>query len=122
MKIETIWIRVGRDIEAATGEVARGAPEHDLTSATWTASSRAATPMSAPTIPAAVRSNNASRRSKQASDATAYSSGSAASLAVFSLLRPGDHVIAPIEILSRHGEAAARHHRTDGRTAIRSST
>src|SRR5687768_3733683 len=36
-------------------------------------------------------------------DATAYSSGSAASLAVFSLLRPGDHVIAPIE--TYHGTA-----------------
>jgi cystathionine gamma-synthase len=36
-------------------------------------------------------------------DATAYASGSAASLAVFSLLRPGEHVIAPIE--SYHGTA-----------------
>src|ERR1044072_170073 len=36
-------------------------------------------------------------------DATAYASGSGASLAVFSLLRPGDHVLAPIE--SYHGTA-----------------
>jgi len=36
-------------------------------------------------------------------DATAYSSGSAASLAVFSLLRPGNRVIAPLE--SYHGTA-----------------
>lgn len=36
-------------------------------------------------------------------DATAYASGSAASLAVFSLLRPGEHVVAPIE--SYHGTA-----------------
>ena len=36
-------------------------------------------------------------------DATAYGSGSAASMAVFSLLRPGEHVIAPIE--SYHGTA-----------------
>jgi len=36
--------------------------------------------------------------------AVAFASGSAASLAVFSLLRPGDHIIAPIE--RYHGTAA----------------
>jgi cystathionine gamma-synthase len=36
-------------------------------------------------------------------EAISFSSGSAASLAVFSLLRPGDHVLAPVE--SYHGTA-----------------
>src|SRR5690606_23220744 len=51
------------------------------------------------------RADNPSRRALEqciaalegGADATAYTSGSAASLAVFSLLRPGDHVLAPIE-------------------------
>jgi cystathionine gamma-synthase len=57
------------------------------------------------------RENNPGRRALEqciaslegGEDAVAYASGSAASLAVFSLLRPGEHVIAPIE--SYHGTA-----------------
>ncbi|NLG74990.1 MAG: aminotransferase class I/II-fold pyridoxal phosphate-dependent enzyme, partial [Xanthomonadaceae bacterium] len=57
------------------------------------------------------RSGNPSRRALEqclaslegGADATTYASGSAASLAIFSLLRPGDHVVAPIEVF--HGTA-----------------
>lgn len=58
-----------------------------------------------------VRESNPGRRSLEqciaslegGDDCIAYASGSAASLAVFSLLRPGDHVVAPIECY--HGTA-----------------
>jgi cystathionine gamma-synthase len=103
VKIETISVRVGRDIEAATGEVAPAIHlsttyERDLDGEFSRGYSYS-------------RPDNPGRRALEqciaalegGADATAYSSGSAASLAVFSLLRPGDHVIAPIE--AYHGTA-----------------
>ncbi len=103
MKIETIAVRVGRDIEPATGEVAPAVHlsttyERDIDGEFSRGYSY-------------VRPDNPGRRALEqciaalegGADATAYSSGSAASLAVFSLLRPGDHVIAPIEVY--HGTA-----------------
>jgi cystathionine gamma-synthase len=103
VKIETISVRVGRDIEAATGEVAPAVHlsttyERDIDGEFSRGYSY-------------VRPDNPGRRALEqciaalegGADATAYSSGSAASLAVFSLLRPGDHVIAPIE--AYHGTA-----------------
>ena len=103
VKIETISIRVGRDIEAATGEVAPAV--HLSTTYERDADGEFSRGYSY------IRPDNPSRRALEqciaaleaGGDATAYSSGSAASLAVFSLLRPGDHVIAPIEIY--HGTA-----------------
>ncbi len=103
MKIETISVRVGRDIEAATGEVA---PAVHL-STTYERDSDGEFSRGYSYI----RPDNPGRRALEqciaalegGADATAYSSGSAASLAVFSLLRPGDHVIAPIE--AYHGTA-----------------
>ncbi len=103
MKIETIAVRVGRDIEAATGEVAPAVHlsttyERDLDGEFSRGYSY-------------IRPDNPGRRALEqciaalegGSDATAYASGSGASLAVFSLLRPGDHVLAPIEVY--HGTA-----------------
>lgn len=103
MKIETIAVRVGREVEPATGEVAPAVHlsttyERDIDGEFSRGYSY-------------VRPDNPGRRALEqciaalegGADATAYSSGSAASLAVFSLLRPGDHVIAPIEVY--HGTA-----------------
>jgi cystathionine gamma-synthase len=103
VKIETISVRVGRDIEPATGEVAPAVHlsttyERDLDGGFSRGYDY-------------IRPDNPSRRALEqciaalegGADATAYASGSGASLAVFSLLRPGDHVLAPIE--SYHGTA-----------------
>jgi cystathionine gamma-synthase len=103
MKIETVSVHVGREVESATGEVAPAVHmsttfERDVDgefSRGYTYS----------------RPDNPSRRALEqciaalegGEDATAYASGSAASLAVFSLLRPGEHVLAPIE--AYHGTA-----------------
>jgi len=103
VKIETIAVRVGRDIEPATGEVAPAVHlsttyERDLDGGFSRGYDY-------------IRPDNPSRRALEqciaalegGADATAYASGSGASLAVFSLLRPGDHVLAPVE--SYHGTA-----------------
>ena len=103
MKVETISIHVGRDIESATGEVAPAVHmsttyERDIDGEFSRGYSY-------------IRPDNPGRRALEqciaalegGEDATAWSSGSAASLAVFSLLRPGEHVIAPIE--AYHGTA-----------------
>jgi len=103
VKIETIAVRVGRDIEAATGEVAPAVHlsttyERDLDGGFSRGYDY-------------IRPDNPGRRALEqciaalegGAEATAYASGSGASLAVFSLLRPGDHVLAPIE--SYHGTA-----------------
>jgi cystathionine gamma-synthase len=103
VKIETISVRVGRDIEPATGEVS---PAVHL-STTYERDVDGEFSRGYDYI----RPDNPSRRALEqciaalegGADATAYASGSAASLAVFSLLRPGDHVLAPIE--SYHGTA-----------------
>lgn len=103
MKIETIAVRVGREIEPATGEVAPAV--HLSTTYERDADGGYARGYSY------IRPDNPGRRALEqcvaalegGAEASAYASGSAASLAVFSLLRPGDHVIAPIEIY--HGTA-----------------
>ena len=103
MKIETISVRVGREVEAATGEVAPAV--HLSTTFERDVDGEFSRGYSY------IRPDNPGRRALEqciaalegGADATAYSSGSAASLAVFSLLRPGDHVIAPIE--TYHGTA-----------------
>jgi len=103
MKIETLSVRVGREVDEGTGAVAppmylSTTFERDIDGDYSRGFSYA-------------RPDNPSRRALEqciaslegGEDATAYSSGSAASLAVFSLLRPGDHVVAPIEVY--HGTA-----------------
>ncbi len=103
MKLETLSVRVGREVEPTAGDVAPAIHlsttfERDVDGQFSRGYSYA-------------RADNPGRKALEqciaaleaGHDATCYSSGSAASLAVFSLLRPGDHVIAPIE--SYHGTA-----------------
>jgi cystathionine gamma-synthase len=103
MKIETLSVHVGREVDAATGAVAP--PMHLSTTFERDVDGEFSRGFSY------TRPDNPTRRSLEqciaalegGEDATTYASGSAASLAVFSLLRPGDHVIAPIEVY--HGTA-----------------
>ncbi len=103
MKLETVSVHVGREVDAATGAVAP--PMHLSTTFERDANGEYSRGFSY------TRPDNPSRRALEqciaalegGADATAYASGAAASLAVFSLLRPGDHVIAPIEVY--HGTA-----------------
>lgn len=103
MKFETLSVRVGREVEPAAGDVApvihmSTTFERDTDGEFSRGYSYA-------------RANNPGRRPLEqclaalegGEDATSYASGSAASLAVFSLLRPGDHVVAPVECY--HGTA-----------------
>jgi cystathionine gamma-synthase len=103
MKIETLSVHVGREVDEATGAVAPAVHlsttfERDIDGDYSRGFSY-------------TRPDNPSRRALEqciaslegGEDATSYASGSAASLAVFSVLRPGDHVVAPIEVY--HGTA-----------------
>lgn len=97
MKIETLSVHVGREVENVTGAVAP--PLHLSTTFERDRDGEFSRGYSY------ARPDNPSRRALEqciaalegGEDAMAYASGSAASLAVFSLLRPGEHVIAPIE-------------------------
>lgn len=97
MHFETLSIHVGREIEPDTGDVAPAIHlsttfERDADGSFSRGYSYA-------------RPDNPSRRALEQClaaleggvDATTYASGSAASFAVFSLLKPGDHVLAPVE-------------------------
>jgi cystathionine gamma-synthase len=103
MNIETVSIHVGRDIEPAAGDVAPAM--HLSTTYQRDGDGEFSRGYSY------ARANNPGRKALEqcfaalegGTEAIAYASGSAASLAVFSLLRPGDHVIAPIE--AYHGTA-----------------
>lgn len=103
MKIETLSVHVGREVDEATGAVAP--PMHLSTTFERDEDGEYSRGFSY------TRPDNPNRRALEAciasleggEAATAYASGSAASLAVFSLLRPGDHVVAPIEVY--HGTA-----------------
>lgn len=103
MKIETLSVHVGREVESTTGSVVppmylSTTFERDADGAFSRGYSYA-------------RSGNPGRRELEAciaaleggAEAATFASGSAASLAVFSLLRPGQHILAPIE--SFHGTA-----------------
>lgn len=103
MKFETLTVHAGREVERATGAVAPAVHmsttfERDVDGEFSRGYSYS-------------RADNPGRRPLEqciaalegGEDATTYSSGSAASMAIFSLLRPGDHVIVPIE--SYHGTA-----------------
>jgi cystathionine gamma-synthase len=103
MKFETLSIHVGRDVEPRTGSVAP--PMYLSTTYERDTDGDFSRGYSYS------RANNPGRQELEqclaalegGGDAVSYSSGSAASMAVFSLLRPGDHVVAPIE--SYHGTA-----------------
>jgi cystathionine gamma-synthase len=104
MNLETISIHVGREIEGGAGDVAPAI--HMSTTFERDADGEFSRGYSY------ARPDNPSRRALEqciaalegGADATTYASGSAASLAVFSLLQPGDHVIAPIEVYHGTGQ------------------
>lgn len=103
MKLETLSVRIGREVEPTAGDVAPAI--HMSTTFERDVDGQFSRGYSY------TRADNPGRKALEeciaalegGHDATAYASGSAASLAVFSLLRPGDHVIAPIE--AYHGTA-----------------
>ena len=104
MRFETLSVRVGREVEASTGDVSPAI--HLSTTFERDADGEFSRGYSY------MRPDNPSRRALEqciaalegGAEATAYASGSAASMAVFSLLRPGEHVVVPIECY--HGTAA----------------
>ena len=97
MKLETLAVHAGRHVDAATGAVA--APIQMSTTFERDADGGYARSFSY------ARPDNPTRRALEdclaalegGADAVCFASGSAASMAVFSLLKPGDHVIAPRE-------------------------
>jgi cystathionine gamma-synthase len=103
MKLETLAIHVGREVQADSGAVA---PSIHL-STTYERAADGGYPRgysySRPDNPSRASLERCLAALEGGSEALAFSSGSAASLAVFSLLRAGEHVIAPIE--SYHGTA-----------------
>lgn len=101
MKFETLSVHAGRHVDSVTGAVAP--PLHFSTTFERDANGDYSRGFSYG------RADNPTRHGLElciaalegGADATCYSSGSAASMAVFGLLKPGDHVVAPIE--SYHG-------------------
>jgi cystathionine gamma-synthase len=103
VKFETLAVRIGREIENAAGDVSPAI--HMSTTYERDADGEFSRGYSY------MRPDNPGRRALEqciaalegGTEAVAFASGSAASLAVFSLLRPGEHVVAPIECY--HGTA-----------------
>jgi cystathionine gamma-synthase len=103
MKIETLSVHVGREVDGSTGAVAP--PMHLSTTFERDPNGEFSRGFTY------TRPDNPTRRALEqciaslegGADSAAFASGSAASLAVFSMLRPGDHVVAPIE--AYHGTA-----------------
>jgi cystathionine gamma-synthase len=104
VKLETIAVHVGRPIESATGEVAPAI--HLSTTYERDVDGEFSRGYSY------IRPDNPGRKALEqciaalegGEDAVAFASGSAASLAVFSLLRPGEHVVAPVEVYHGTGK------------------
>jgi len=103
VRFETLAVRIGRDVESGAGDVSPAI--HLSTTFERDADGEFSRGYSY------MRPDNPGRRALEqciaalegGAEAIAYSSGSAASLAVFSLLRPGNHIVAPIECY--HGTA-----------------
>jgi cystathionine gamma-synthase len=97
VKFETLSVHMGRDVDASSGAVS--APLHLSTTFERDADGGYSRGYSY------IRADNPTRRALEqciaslegGGDATCFSSGVAASLAVFSLLRPGERIVAPIE-------------------------
>lgn len=97
MKFETLSVHLGREVDAESGAVTL--PLHMSTTFQRDADGGYARGYSY------IRADNPTRRALEhcltalegGADATCYASGVAASLAVFSLLRPGQRIVAPIE-------------------------
>ncbi len=104
MKLETLSLHIGREIESGSRDVAPAI--HLSTTFQRDADGQFSSGYSY------ARAANPTRQSLEACiaaleggvEAFAYASGSAASFAVFSLLRPGDHVLAPIEVYHGTGK------------------
>ena len=103
VKIETLAIHVGRSVAADTGAVAP--PIHLSTTFERDTDGEFSRGYiyARPGNPTRDALEQCLAALEGGATAFAFGSGSAASLAVFSLLRPGDHVIAPIECY--HGTA-----------------
>lgn len=103
MKFETLAVHVGREVDAATGAVVP--PLHMSTTFERDANGEFSRgySYSRPANPTRVALESCIAALEGGAEASCYGSGSAASLAVFSLLQPGDHVIAPLEVY--HGTA-----------------
>lgn len=97
MKIETLAIHAARDIDAGTAAVA--ASPHMST--TFERNSDGSYPRgysySRPDNPTRRALEQCLAQLEAGADAVCFSSGSAATMAVFSLLKPGDHAIGPKE-------------------------
>lgn len=103
MKIETLSVHVGRNVDAATGAVVP--PLH--LSTTFERAVDGGYPTgyvyTRPANPTRVELEACLAALEGGAEALAFASGSAASATVFGLLRPGDRVVAPRE--SYHGTA-----------------
>ncbi len=97
MKIETLAVHAARDIDAATSAVA--APLH--LSTTFERAADGGYPQgfsySRPDNPTRRALEHCLAEMEGGAEAICFSSGSAATMAVFSLLKPGDHAIGPRE-------------------------
>jgi cystathionine gamma-synthase len=103
VKLETLSVRVGRGVDSVTGEVSPPIRmsttfERDIDGAFSRGYAYGRTEN-----PGRIALEECIAALEGGKDATAYASGSAATLAAFSMLRPGDRVIAPLE--SYHGTA-----------------
>lgn len=97
MKIETLSIRVGREVEPAEGNVAPAIHLSTTFERDTDGQFSRGYSYAREANPNRLNLERCIAALEGGSEAIAYASGSAASLAVFSLLRPGDHVVAPVE-------------------------
>jgi cystathionine gamma-synthase len=97
MKIETLAVHAGRQVDAATGAIS--APIHLSTTYERDADGGYARTFSytRPDNPARQALETCIAALEGGADAACFASGSAATLAIFSLLKSADHVIAPRE-------------------------
>ncbi|HKU40460.1 MAG TPA: aminotransferase class V-fold PLP-dependent enzyme, partial [Polyangiales bacterium] len=103
MKIETLSVHVGRDVTPDSGAVAPPIQMSSTFQRDADGSYSRGYSYAREGDPGRSALERCLAALEGGAEAFAFSSGSAASLAVFSLLRPGDHVIAPIECY--HGTA-----------------
>jgi len=103
VKLETLSVHTGRGVDPVTGEVSPSIRMSTTFERDVDGSFSRGFAYSRTENPGRGALEECIAALEGGKDATAYASGSAATLAVFSLLRPGDHVIAPLE--SYHGTA-----------------
>jgi cystathionine gamma-synthase len=103
VKIETLSIHVGRNVTADTGAVAPSIQLSTTYERDADGSYSRGYSYARPANPGRAALEQCLAALEGGAEAFAFASGSAASLAVFALLRGGDHVVAPLE--SYHGTA-----------------